>query len=139
MLVDQAPHRIRSHQSAIVQFVLHPEVFADGEANPPVPSPLAQRDVCTSLAGAEVARFIEHVVAGQQLFAGCHTPSSGLHQCEGIEQRWMEGIVCGIREAHQQGHGRTTAGQALAERFKGFRLLLKVSRAEQEISRWIAP
>ena len=138
-MVDQAAHRIRSHQSAIVQFVLHPEVFADGEANPPVPSPLVQRDVCRSLTGAEVARLIEDVVTGQQLFAGCHTPSSGFHQCEGIEQRWMQGILRGIREAHQQGHGRTTAGQAPAERFKGFRLLLKVSRAEQEISRWIPP
>ena len=47
-----------------MQFLIHPQVFADGDSQSPVAASAAQRDLPGAMAWPEVTRLIKNVVTG---------------------------------------------------------------------------
>ena len=123
-------------QPLLVQLFLHPQVFAEGDAEAPDPAATLQFQQAGLVRGAEVAPLIEHVVAGQQALAGHHPPAAAFHQCCGVEQIGCLLIGGGLAHPQQQGQ---PLGKFDGKPVQGLLLLLAQGRAQQEIARWVAP
>ena len=130
---DQLIDGIRSVQALALQAVIHPEVFADGEAQS---LPVGQAEQAGSITGAEVAPLIKDVVTGQQLFLGNRPPAQAIHQHHTVVQPWTAGIGCGQRSSHQQGDA---AVQLVHQPLQHRVLLLDAAGLEQLVPGGIPP
>ena len=133
---QQRTDRIGPRQPVPLQLLLHPEVFADGEPEPPAPAPPLQLQHRRLIAGAEIAPLIEDVVAGQQLLAGDDPPAAALHQRQGVVEVGLVGADQRLGNAHQQGEIRR---QGCREAIEGDVLPFDQGRPQQQIPRRIAP
>ena len=132
----QICNRVSPEQPLLVQIVLHPQVFADGDTEAPKAAITFQLQQAGLVGRAEVAPFIEHVVAGQQALAGHNPPAAVLHESSGVEQIGGLPILRGLAHPQQQGQPLGEFGGKPVQRDL---LLLAQGRAQQQIARWIAP
>ena len=132
----QIGDRIGARQAMALQLLLHPEVLADREAQPPGAAVAAQLQHRRRLGGAEVAALIEHVVAGQQPLAAHHPPAAGLHQGHGVVKSWPLGTGDPIGHPHQHANPRRhRRRQAL----QGPALGLEQGGTQQQVAGGVAP
>ena len=61
----QIRHRVAAEQPLFMQLLFHPQVFAEGEAEPPTAAAALQLQQTGLIGGAEVTPLIKDVVAGQ--------------------------------------------------------------------------
>ena len=70
----QRGYGIGTSQAVALQFLLNPEVFADGETQRPAATSLLELQNGGLVGRPEIAPFVKDVVGGQQLFAGDDAP-----------------------------------------------------------------
>ena len=86
-------------QPLLVQLFLHPQVFAEGDAEAPDPAATLQLQQAGLVRGAEVAPLIEHVVAGQQALARLQ---AGMAEGGEFSQRFDGGVGNFLNDAGLQ-------------------------------------
>ena len=70
----QRGYGIGTSQAVALQFLLNPEVFADGETQRPAATSLLELQNGGLVGSSEITPFVKDVVGGQQLFAGDDAP-----------------------------------------------------------------
>ena len=70
----QRGYGIGTSQAVALQFLLNPEVFADGETQRPAATSLPELQNGWLVGRLEIAPFVKDVVGGKQLLAGDDAP-----------------------------------------------------------------
>ena len=119
-----------------MQLLFHPQVFAEGEAEPPRAAVALQLQQTGLIGRAEVPPLIKHVVAGQQTLARHHTPLAALHERGAVEQIGLLAVAHRFADAQHQGDPIRQFSRQLIEH-----LLLALAQGwpQQQVARWVAP
>ena len=128
--------RVRTLQALAGDVRFHPEVFADGQAQAPVPAIQAELQQAGLAGGSEVTTLIKDVVARQQVLAGHHPPLAALDQGHGVVQVGKVSIGARLHDPQQQRQGWIEASAQLIQQAL---LPLHQGRSQQQITGRIAP
>ena len=135
----QRGYGIGTSQAVALQFLLNPEVFADGETQRPAATSLLELQNGGLVCRLEIAPFVKDVVGGQQLFAGDDAPLATCNQGDGVEQIGFLGCRNRFGHAHQQGQvgvgGRQLGGELIQDVVLG----AEQGRSQQQIPGRITP
>ena len=132
----QVPDGISAEQPLAVQVLLDPEVLANGQAQAPAAAVSLKLQQAGLFGRAEVAPFIEDVVAGEQAFARHDPPAALLHEGHAVEQIGLLAIANRFADPQQQ---RLLRWEVAGERPEHVLLPLPQGRPQQQVPRGIAP
>ena len=135
----QRGYGIGTGQAVALQFLLNPEVFADGETQRPVATSLLELQNGGLVGRLEIAPFVKDVVGRQQLFAGNDAPLATGDQGDGVEQVGLLGCRNRFGHAHQQGQGGVGGRQLGGELIQDVVLGAEQGRPQQQIPGRVTP
>ena len=130
---------IGTGQAVALQFLLDPEVFADGESQAPAPAVALQLQHGGLMGRPEVALLVEDVVGGQQPFAGHDPPLARRDPGGGVGEVGLLGLGDRLGHAHQQAQLGMGCRQIACQLVEDLLLLGEQGRPQQQIPGRVAP